>query len=385
MSVTRSPGTFFTPPIESAEYERKSVKLVVDLPESLIGRIKQAVNEGGYENAREFVATAIENQLELEESGEEEFKTLDEAIADIDTNADDTDEQGQEADDIGTDGLGQREYDTVPTVGSPDTDRLENRPLWGQYNRVFPVKLVVRRLANVIHEQNKDGTATPQDSLKWIDFDQFSEETARLARNYGLQIKEFDEQKSRGQGHKLSAGLPTGENTEKSIGRFQTHFIGKSKQGGNLGGAAPNLLFVDITDEDVSRIGLTEAGLEFAELYNPLLDMGPDAHDPLSNDERDFYMTHIRNELAEEFGAMTAVVEAIKNGVNRPDGLTERVAEMNDSWSESQASTIRSGLVSRMHELGLVTRERVGQRGIAYKLTSEGKDFLENQEMSPEV
>lgn len=360
------------------------MKLVVDLPEPLVGRIKDAVDDGGYENPREFVTTAIENQLELEESDEEQFKTLDEAIADINA---DTDEQepDPDPDDLGTDGLGQREYDAVPTVAPPDEDRLASGPLWGQYNRVFPVKLVVRRLANVLHKQNEDGTSTPRDSLEWLDFVQFSEETAQLARNYGLQIKEYDEQHSRGRGEKLSAGLPTGENAQKSVGRFQTHFIGKAKQGGSLGGAAPHLLFVDISDEDVGRIGVTEAGLEFAELYNPLLDKGPAAGEPLSADERAFYVEHVRDELGEEFDAMTTLVEAIKDGVNRPDALTERVAEMNDDWSESQASTIRSGLVSRMHELGLITRERVGQRGIAYRLTSEGKEFLNNREMSPET
>lgn len=361
------------------------MKLVVDIPESLIGRVKRAVNKGGYDNARDFVTTAIENQLELEESGEEEFKTLDEAIADVEPADTASQQEDTESKDIGTDGLGQRDYETVPTVTPPDEDRLADGPLWGQYNRIFPVKLVVRRLANVVQEQNTDGTSTPEDSLKWIDFDQFNTETAQLARNYGLQIKDYDEQKSRGRGEKLSVGLPTGEDTEKSIGRFQTHFIGKSKQGGALGGAAPKLLFVDITDEDVSRIGITEAGLEFAELYNPLLDRGPDADDSLSNDERVFYMDHIRDELSGEFDAMVDIAEAVADGVNRPDGLTEQVAEMNDDWSESQASTVRSGLVSRMHELELITRSRVGQRGIAYQLTDKGKDFLDNREMHPEV
>lgn len=355
------------------------MKLVVDLSETLIGRVKQAVDEGGYENAREFVTTAIENQLELEESSEEQFKTLDEAINAIgEEDAVGSEEPEHPPSDIGTDGLGQRKYDTVPTVAPPSEGRLDSGPLWGQYNRIFPVKLVVRRLANVIQDQNEDGTSTPHDSIQWIDFDQFRKETAKLARNYGLQVKQYDEEKSRGRGEKLSAGLPTSESLQKSIERFQTHFIGKSRRDGNLGGAAPHLLFVDITNKDVSRIGITEAGLEFAELYSPLLDKGSDADDPLSNDERTFYIDHVRKELSAEFNAMVDLAEAIENGIDRPDSLTEQVAQMDDSWSESQASTIRSGLVSRMHELGLVTRERIGQRSIAYQLTSEGKDFIDD-------
>lgn len=364
------------------------MKLVVDIPDSLVGRIKQVVNDEGYDNPQEFVTTAIENQLELEESDVDEFKTLDEAVAEFDSATSDSDEDAEPdaaRKQIGTDGLGQREYDTVPTVAPPDDERLPFGPLWGQYNKIFPAKLVVRRLANVIKEQNEDGTSTPKDGIRWIDLDQFSKETAQLARNYGLQIKECDEKYSRGRGEKLSAGLPTGKDAEKSVGRFRTHFVGRSKQDGSLAGAAPSLLFVNITDEDVSRIGITEDGLAFAELYNPLLDMGPDAENPLSNDEQAFYLNHVRTELKAEFKAIVETLAAIADGVNRPDTLTEHVAEMDDSWSDSQASTIRSGLVSRMHELGLVARERVGQRGIAYKLTSESKDFLDDQEITPEI
>jgi Arc/MetJ-type ribon-helix-helix transcriptional regulator len=362
------------------------MKIVVDVPDPLISRIKRAVDEGGYESARDFVTTAMENQLELEESGEEQFKTLNEAISEAPSVEEDSPDAGEEHDDlVHTDGLGQREYDSVPTVSPPSDEQLASGPLWGQYNRVFPVKLVVRRLANIVQKQNTDETSTPRDTLEWIEFDRFAEETAQLARNFGLQVKEHDREASRGRGEKLSAGLPTGEDAEKSIERFKTHFVGSSKRGGRLGGAAPHLLFVDITEEDVGRIGITETGLEFAQLYNPLLDNSPDADTALSTDERTFYVDHVQNELEDEFDAMLEIVGAIEDGVNRPDGLTDRVSEMNDDWSDSQASTIRSGLVSRMHELGLMHRERVGQRGVAYKLTSEGKDFLENRGMNREV
>jgi hypothetical protein len=359
------------------------VKLVVDIPDALVGRIKQVVDNEGYENPQEFVTTAVENQLELEESDVEGFKTLDEAVAEFDSAASDSDEDAEpdaEEKQIGTDGLGQREYDTVPTVTPPDEDRLPTGPLWGQYNKIFPAKLVVRRLANVIHEQNEDGTSTPQDGIRWIDLDQFRKETGELARNYGLQIKEYDEEHSRGRGKKLSAGLPTGEDTEKSVGRFQTHFVGRAKQDGSLAGAAPSLLLVNITDEDASRVGITEAGLAFAELYNPLLDMGPDADEPLSADERDFYMDHVRQDLPAEHEAMMTAAAAIANGSDRPDELTDRIARLQESWSESKANTMRSGIVSRMHELGLIERERVGQRGIAYTLTDSGETLLSDHE-----
>ena len=356
------------------EYEGYRLKIVVDVPDDLVGRVKSVVEGEGYENAQEFVKTAIENQVEIEESGEVGFKTLEEAVSEFD---DGTSEDAQQRDvktqELGTDGLGKRDYDTVPTVSPPDDDRLSSGPLWGQYNKIFPAKLVVRRLANVIREQNEDGTSTPQDGILWVDLERFREETGRLARDYGLQIKEYDQKRSRGRGEKLSSGLPTGENTEKSVGRFQTHFVGRSKRDGSLTGASPSLMFVQITDEDVGRIGITEAGLEFAELYNPLLDIGPDADESLSTDECEFYLKHVQSELPAEYEAMVTAAKAIGEGDDRPNELTDRIAQLRESWSESKANTMRSGIVSRMHELGLIKRERVGQRGISYTLTEAGE------------
>ena len=367
-------------------YEELRMKLVIDLPDPLVGRIKEAVQEKGYKNAREFVTTSIENQLELEEFGGEEFKTLDEAIEEFDTPDSNTPEVPDEVDaeqepkDALTDGLGLREYDAVPTVPPPEPERLDPGPLWGQYNRVFPAKIVVRRLANMVQEQN-DGSSPSGDGLRWIELDHFQYEAAQLARNYGLTIREYDQKKSRGRGEKIASGLPTGDDPDKSKDRFEAHFIGYSDRNHNLTGAPPHLHFVDISDEDVSRIGITDAGLEFAELFNPLLDDGPDADEPLSAEECSFYVDHAKEYLDDEYAAMVTTAQAINEGNNRPTSLTEHIAELNPDWSQSQADTMRSGLVSRMYELGLISRERVGQRGIAYNLTETGESLLDDKEV----
>lgn len=361
------------------------MKIIIDFPDTLIGRVRRVVQTGGYEDARDFVTTAIENQLQLEESVDTAYQTLDEAI----TKHDSGDRSyGPSPADTGepiTDGLGRHEYGDVPTVETPDRDRLDDGPLWGQYNRLFPVKLLVRRLANVLHEHREDGMTSSRVEVRRIDITRFCDETAKLAREYGLVIKRRDEEASRKRGEKLSTGLPIGDDARKSLNRFTTHFVGDSDRNGNLGGAPAHLHFVDISDEEVGRIGITETGLRFAELYNPLLDDGPDANVSLSRDEREFYLQHVRDELPDEYGAMVAVAQAITGGNDRPTSLTERVAELNSDWSDNQATTMRSGLVARMHELGLVERERVGQRGIAYRLTAGGEDFFSNTRMVSET
>jgi len=374
------------PGLERGRCEEVRVKLVIDLSDTLVGRIKKAVQEGGYENAREFVTTAIENQLELEEYGDDEFKTLNEAIEEFDSDdshpSEDQDDKGEpeEPTDVLTDGLGRQEYDAVPTVPPPAPERLDPGPLWGQYNRVFPAKIVLRRLANMVQEQN-NGSSPSGNGLRWIELDHFQDDAAQIARNYGLTIREYDQKKSRGRGEKVASGLPTGDDPDKSKDRFETHFIGYSDRNHNLTGAPPHLHFVDISDEDVSRIGITDAGLAFAELYNPLLDDGPDADEPLSAEERSFYLDHAKENLDDEYAAMVKTAQAVNEGNNRPTSLTEHIAELNTDWSQSQADTMRSGLVSRMYELGLISRERVGQRGIAYNLTETGESLLDDTEV----
>jgi len=159
------------------------------------------------------------------------------------------------------------------------------------------------------------------------------------------------------------------------LGRFKTHFVGQLETDGELTGAAPDLRFVNIHPEE-KTFGLTEAGLEFASIRNPLLDDGLEATQALSAAERNFYVKHVRSEVTEEYEAMQFLADAVMEGINRPTSLSDRVAELNDNWSESQARTVRSGLVSRMVELGLLTRHRVGARGTGYDLSEEGRDLL---------
>lgn len=358
------------------------MKVVVDIPDSLIDQVREAVQHGEYEDAREFATVALENQVELEfESGDSgDLMTLEQAI-ETESEKTRTDEgpvvAASSANGIyGPYALNRHEYDAVTTVPTPDPSRLDGGPLWGQYNRIFPVKLALRVLANELRNQ-----ATHADSQiagtgdELVSLERFRQRVSDIAREYGLKVQQADQKKSRGRGTQLSAALPVGDDPKKSKGRFQVHFIGDTDQQGDLKGAAPQLRFVNIPEGSPRFIGITKAGLEFAEMWNPLIDGGASSDDPLTEDEAAFYLQHVQEHIPDEYNAMQLVASAITEGDNRPDSLSARVAVLNEDWSEEQASTVRSGLVSRMYELGLLRRERVGQRGIAYKLTNDGHDF----------
>lgn len=365
------------------------MRVAIDVPESLVENIRQAVDQGDYRDSREFVRVAIENQLQREGIDKSNVKTLSEAIEEVGNSKSEisdnetelpnkkldehnkSEESGAKVPSLPDQSnahIGLRQYDSVKTISPPNTERLDDGPLWGQYNRLFPIKLTVRVLANKLVGQNK--------STDWLDFSPFQNQVGKVARTVGNQIETYDEQFGRKRGEKLSTGLPTGDEVEKSTDRFQTHFVGRIEHDDMLSGASPNLKFIDITQNDRRKIGLTESGKDFAALQNPLLDTGFDAEYSLTEEECQFYLSHVREARPEEHEAMLKISQAIEEGDNRPSVLTERVAFLNTSWSNSKANTIRSGLTSRMYELGLVNRGRVGQRGIAYELTSLGETFL---------
>jgi Arc/MetJ-type ribon-helix-helix transcriptional regulator len=361
----------------------------IDLPKDVVVRIRQAVERGDYESPQDFVERALRNQLEHDETPDTEAMTLEEAFAAVDTEASvprpepeppsdavnsrqEIEIQPAEATEVH---LTLLETDkAVPTVPAPDRSRLEDGPLWGQYNRIFPVKIVVRALRNSV----SDAPAGSDEKAGWIPHSSFGESVAETARILGMKIAQYDKRSGRGRGEKLSTGLPVGDDPSRSKERFVSHFVGETERDDNLTGAAPQLQFVNIQKTGTGiDIGLTKMGWEFAALENPLLDGGAGAQTALSADERAFFLAHVREHYTEEYDAMATVVKAIHDGDDRPDSLTNRVAYLNTEWSASHARTIRSGLTGRMYELGLLDRYRVGQRGVGYELTDEGASFLD--------
>jgi Arc/MetJ-type ribon-helix-helix transcriptional regulator/predicted transcriptional regulator len=349
--------------------------VVVDIPEHLIEEMRVLVQQGEYENTASLVEEALvqhverhqddqvnpPNLRELVEYGDESEATAMGRVTERDT----TDSEVV----VKEFGFSLQDYENLETILEPDGERLDGGPLWGQYNRIFPVKLVVRCLAN----------ATLQESEPCVNLREFRRTVAQIARDLGKELAEYDKTRGRTRGEKFSVALPIGDDSEKSLDRFETHFVGRSEHGNELTGATPHLLLVNIQSGEREQIGLTEAGREFASLENPILDGGFDADESLSIEEGDFYVGHIQKNLPEEYEAMQTVARAIEQGDNRPQSLTKRVAYLNPEWSNAEARTMRSGLTSRMYELGLVERERVGQRGTGYELTSRGNKLLEEK------
>jgi hypothetical protein len=200
------------------------------------------------------------------------------------------------------------------------------------------------------------------------------ESAADAARQYGKVITKKDRELGRKRGNILAAGLPVG-NEDKSKLRFKTQFIGYLSKD-KLEGACPTLRFINIVkDKDGTVVaGLTEYGLKFASLENPILDRD-DFSSPFTGAEVDFLLDHIKSMLPSEFELMRFVLQKISSGITTPDELDEELGKFNHEWKGSEASTMRSGLISRLIELGLVRRNKDGVK-VSYVLTEKGNDLI---------
>ena len=357
---------------------RALLRLVVEVPAELAQKLRRVVKAGGYADVHEFVRTAVQNQIELESAG-----NLSDALGESPWLG----ASGQRRALAGGDlALEHREVwsklapptQTVATIDPPTPPRLPDAPLWGQYNRIFSVKLTVRRLLCQLHRATAGQVSTISSPVRIasVSLEPFSSETAVLARKVGLLMARSDVARGRPRGQRLSAGLPISHEIAKSLDRFKAHFVGYSDKHGKLVGAPSHLRFVDISVEKSSRIGLTQSGMAFAILPNPILDGGVDALESLSAEERQLYLEHVHQALPREYQAMACVAAAISEGSDRPEAVSMAVAKLNPGWSAAQVNTMRSGLVSRMSELGLVDRTRVGERGVAYRLTPGGVELV---------
>lgn len=237
---------------------------------------------------------------------------------------------------------------------------MSDGPLWGQYNRILPIKLTLRLLVNLLSKNSE------------IELEFFRENASDYARRIGLQLLDIDKTKKRTREERLSTALPVGNNPFKSKNRFKNHFIGYVDSKGAFRGAPAKLKFVSFHKKNAYDICITRPGLEFCLLKNPILDDNLSNDNSLSEEEKSYYIEHIKNYVPSEYDTMMLNLINISEGHNRPDDLTQILQKKYSNWTKSQANTIRSGLLSRMYELGLINRDRLGLREIAYALTDNG-------------
>lgn len=360
------------------------MKVIVEVPDSQQEKIRRLIRKGKFTSFFDFVNVAIENQLILEETGQvltsEGFNNALIGRRNVSSSRDE-ETKSRELAVMQKAIIGSRfpelslypgGYSDIQLTPMPKDKMVNsNTPLWGQYNRLLPVKVALRLLANTL----KKG------EMQYVDLEQFREHVAEVARDLGLFLREQDRRTRKSRGERTFIGFPVRKDEYKSKERFKDHFVGYVDTKGHPIGALSELKMVSIVAvKRETLLGITEPGLTFAAIRNPVLD-GKKAERPFSEEEAAYYLQHVWRNLPGEREAVSFLLQTIKNGVRRPDYLTAHMQEfakrIGKSWNRAVANTMRAGLMSRLYELGILEREKVGIRGIAYNLSSLGSKLLE--------
>lgn len=248
-----------------------------------------------------------------------------------------------------------------------------DRWLFGQYNRLLPAKLSIRALSVIANEGKESlvlSTVAPR--------------IAEIAAKFGDHLRSLDRHFGSHRDDALATAFPDGGvEGQKGRVRYQNHFVGhmvKGEQGGMLVGL--KLAFIQVA-KNRPYILPTTAGWEFSRLANPLLDDSTGQKPlKLSDAEIGFLLDHIREHVPVEMFAYRVVLSLVSQGQNTPEPLNQHVAAFLPSGRSLDeeadlVTTQRNGVLGRLGDLGLMTRERQSTR-IIYHLTTEGARFLED-------
>jgi len=262
---------------------------------------------------------------------------------------------------------------------------LKEEPLSGYLNRLFPVKFALRMLAcwsmQKAHEAGEGELGPDTVNITLGEFRKLSSQTCAYARKW---LVDLDRRAGKGnKGAEVAAGFP--EDNKKAKDRFCAQFIGSMRKN-ELTGALYELglvTSVDFMGHISDEIYFTPEGWEFMVLSNSLMDNGGKgwidyikSGKRFSDPEIDFLLRHIKQHLPAEWAFMQEVGTLIDAGSNRPKTLEENIISNHD-WEKTRASQYRNGVLSRMEELELISREKEG-RQVTYHLTEKGSTSLLN-------
>jgi len=299
--------------------------------------------------------------------------------------------QGLVRDDIetwmGDSPYGLGEYPYLPSVSGSE------EPISGYCNRILPVKFVLRIMAmltlNSESFDRDDGwdreSEFDEDGIELKTLREKAWETAAYARedlvlmDESLSTDYVDPLKWR---PKISVGFPTKDTKSKE--RFVSQFVG-SKRGNELSGSLFDMGFANMSSLGIGNklrvtfdsIWFTPEGWRFATMENPVIDQteGWEEGNRFSDDEVKFLLAHFQKKVPAEWSFLKEIAGLIDSGDNRPSALEKSIIK-NRGWETTKASMMRNGALSRMQELGLISRAKKG-REVTYSLTESGKSHFE--------
>lgn len=260
-----------------------------------------------------------------------------------------------------------------PQCDKTDTGKIFTLDRWifGQYNKMLPAKANCRALASMSIKYEKG-----------IPLSIAGFEIARAATDMGDCLSSWDYQNKVARDDALSTAFPrSGPESEKSCIRYANQFVGSVNFHGQLSGLLWDYRLAALTTADPHGLLLTTPGLVFAKLSNPVIDgIQGELTRKFNTEECSFLMEHIRKFVPAEDFAFRTLLKAVLEGADTPDKLGEALlslvpSDSKRSLSHSFLSSQRSGALSRMSDIGLITRIWHGVR-VTYAITDFGRNYV---------
>jgi len=259
-------------------------------------------------------------------------------------------------------------------VANPVDKQIMNSPIWGQINRLAPVKFVMRILVNSLIASEE----------KSVDLKRFNADVAQLATEFRRFAKKKDK-KRRIRGEALYVGFS--KKSPSSQQRFLNYYVGKGplRKWTDSILTGLSLAKIEELENGSTVIGLTEAGLKFALLRSPIIDDfffdKKQIEEPFSEEEVSFLVGQISSARPGELEFLLFMLRAIKKGADTPTKLRNEVfsflarKELEIKISEKVVNTMQVGVLGRLVEMRLLKIEKEAQKS-RYVLTNKGEKII---------
>ncbi len=231
-----------------------------------------------------------------------------------------------------------------------------NPPLMNKlHTRFFPSKIVTCILAKAIVENNENNNS------EWVDYESFRKNSFEEILEITKIIKQYEEENKIARNKRVSTGLPafhekTFENKDEELKnvlkikaskeRFLEQFVGptvrafKQSSNGTISGILNNMGLVQIrkTDDESLEITLSNDGIKFLGLQNPIIDSQDLSH-TIGKEEKDF----ILETVIPKFDLENRIVDTILNSVNKKGDLgmkdiDDLIDTAKTKWCENESN-----------------------------------------------
>lgn len=353
--------------------------LCLELDSATKANLDELLKLGRYKDISEAVSVALSNQLLLyrhaRDAGGSFVVTANDASA-IPPRKSSRAERGSDRLSIPTIFSTRRELpeglDLAPVPGDAFVANASvpvDRWIFGQYNKLLPVKASCRALASMTADN------------RGIPLAKAASEIATQASELGAYLRNIDKTNGLSREESLAVAFPVTESdtADKARLRYANQFVGTVTKQGQLSGLLADLKLIAMNSGRGGRIYLTKAGWEFAVLDNPILDTSSISTVKLGEREVEFLIDHIGSHVPAENCAYRTILKACAEGANTPEKLDRYLSNTVSPraglpFTNAFIATQRSGAISRMSDLGLIARQREGIK-VTYVATQRGHEY----------